>query len=60
MYTTQKQLRKTFWEHHPTLKQKNKTQNNYNATIRTMWVDFVDVMQKSGLITETLASKATL
>ena len=60
MYTTQKQLRKTFWEHNPTLRQKNKTQNNYNATIRTMWVDFVDSMQKSGLITETLASKVTL
>lgn len=60
MYTTQKQLRKTFWEHYPTLRQKNKTQNSYNATIRAMWVDFVDAMQKSGLITETLASKATL
>ena len=60
MYTTQKQLREAFWELYPESKRGSKKQNNYNATIRTMWVDFVDAMQKSGLITETLASKATL
>lgn len=35
-------------------------QNQYNATIRTAWGFYVDMLASSGLISEELAKSATL
>ena len=70
--TTQKELRKAFWQGFKTLNNidiielyhvvtgKPLTQNEYNATIRSEWCEFVDAMQKDVIISEKLANKATL
>ena len=70
--TTQKELRKAFWQGYKTINNINiiklynqvtgkpLTQNEYNATIRSEWCEFVDAMQKDGIISERLSNKATL
>ena len=64
MITTQKSLREYFWETDG--KQfvldyrKSYKQNDYSATVRCTWVDFVDGMRKAGRISEALAQRATL
>jgi hypothetical protein len=59
--TTQKQLRAAFWKYHPGFTRRGRTkQNDYNATIRTTWVDFLDCMRRNGEISEALANRATL
>ena len=70
--TTQKELRKAFWQGYKTLNNidiielyhvvtgKPLTQNEYNATIRSEWCEFVDAMQKEGIISKKLYNKATL
>jgi hypothetical protein len=57
------ELRKEFWSIYPEFKDEYKTrkrQNDYNATIRTTFVQFVDDMQKDNMISEKLAQRATL
>jgi hypothetical protein len=57
------EVRRAFWEAHPKFKseyRKSKRQNQYNATIRTSFVDFVDSIARDGQITQRLASRATL
>jgi hypothetical protein len=57
------QLRTSFWECFPEFaSQFRKTwrQNQYNATIRTAWVEYVDNMHRNGLISDGLANRATL
>ena len=70
--TTQKELRKAFWQGYKTLNNidiielynevtgKPLTQNEYNATIRSEWCEFVDAMQKDCIISKKLYKKATL
>jgi hypothetical protein len=65
--TTQKQIRASFWQSFPSLELhalkwgiKSCPQNRHNAETRTAFVDFVDYLQKSGEISETLANRATL
>ena len=66
--TTQKELRKAFWQGNLNkhiqlfncITGKPLTQNEYNATIRVEWCDFVDMLQKDNLISKKLANKATL
>jgi len=61
--TTITQLRESFWECFPEFaSQYRKTwrQNQYNATIRTAWVEYVDSMHKEGQISDNLARRATL
>jgi hypothetical protein len=70
--TTQKELRKAFWQGYKTINNINiiklynqvtgkpLTQNEYNATIRSEWCEFVDAMQKDGIISKRLSNKATL
>jgi hypothetical protein len=36
------------------------TQNQYQADVRQAWCDYVDCMQKEGMISEALAQRATL
>lgn len=61
MITTQKELRKAFWEKHPDLKrQGNKTQNEYPTDTRVAWCDYVESMRRDGQINNQLAERATL
>jgi len=59
--TTQKALRASFWQSQPIgLKQGNKRQNDYPADVRMAWCDFVEWMNRSGHISDSLANRATL
>ncbi len=59
--TTQKELRRAFWEENPDLQRHSgRTQNDYPAITRCRWVEFVDSMARSGTISEALADRATL
>lgn len=56
-------VRNDFWHSHPQFKneyRKTYRQNQYNATIRTCFVDYVDYLQKDGIISESLANRVTL
>jgi hypothetical protein len=60
---TQAQVRASFWESFPEFAdqyRKTYRQSQYNATIRTAFVDYVDSLAKDGEITEKLASGVTL
>lgn len=58
-----KNIRLSFWDAHPDFKpfyRGYKRQNDYPATIRVAFTDYIDRLQKDGLITEKQAEKATL
>lgn len=60
---TQAQVRAAFWEQHPEFKseyRKTYRQNQYNATIRTAFVNWVDFLMKDGIISESLSNRVTL
>lgn len=72
---TQTEIRNSFWAAFPEYQPKvsaipytqngqrlyrRKTQNEYNATIRSLFVDYVDMLQRDGQISEALASRVTL
>jgi hypothetical protein len=64
----QSQLREFFWDvmyprYTPKRFSSSKKfyrQNDYCAEVRMNWVDFVDVMQREGRISDNLAHTATL
>ena len=61
--TTQKELRKKFWEEHEHLldvRITTKYENVFTVDIRTAFVDWIDHLQKSGVISEKLAQRSTL
>ena len=61
MITTQMALRYAFWRHCPYFKRMpGWTQNQYQADVRQAWCDYVDCMQKEGMISEALAQRAKL
>lgn len=58
-----KQIRLSFWNNHPEFKSEFRTrkkQNDYNATIRSAFVDYVDFLHRNGQITENQANNITL
>lgn len=69
MITTQKEVRKQFWQE---LQSANPnggrcygpighySHNNYPTDIRVWFCDFIDRLQRSGDISEALAQRATL
>jgi len=66
-YTNQKQIRSAFWSAHPHLEEQAREagmltapQNRHCATVRCSFVDFVDSLHRSGLISDALADRATL
>ena len=66
-YTNQKQIRSAFWSAHPHLEEQAREagiltapQNKHCATVRCTFVDFVDALHRSGLISDALAGRATL
>ena len=67
MMTTQKQVRAAFWAAHPSFDHqaraagiRSKRQNEHCATVRCSFVDFVDMLARSGEISESLAGRVTL
>jgi len=65
--TTQKQIRKAFWENHPLHETharkwgiKTAPHNRHNSETRTAFVDFVDTLARNGEISGELANRATL
>ncbi len=57
------EVRNSFWDNHPQFRseyRKTWRQNQYNATIRSCFVDYVDHLQKDGVISESLAYRVTL
>lgn len=56
-------VRQGFWEDHPEFEDEydeNKTQNDYNATIRTAFVDWLDQAHREGRLSDELAGETTL
>ena len=68
--TNQKQIRSAFWESFPELPRRryryspNRTDKTaqlvYPIDTRCAFVDFVDYLQRDGVISESLANRATL
>lgn len=61
--TTESQVRKAFWQGNAHLRSEyrsGKRQNDFNATIRSEFVEFVDMLSKDGFISESLAQRVTL
>lgn len=59
-FTTEGQVRKAFWVGLEGFRSPGKRQNDYSATIRSEFVEFVDMLQKNGHISEKLAGMVTL
>jgi hypothetical protein len=63
--TNQKQIRAAFWAVHPAwmkikIRDHSGTGRMYTTDARSAFVDFVDYLQSSGQISESLANRATL
>lgn len=63
--TTQKQVRAMFWKAHPEAdRQKIRDYSGkgrmYKTDTRVMFADYVDALQRSGMISATLAQHVTL
>ena len=57
------EVREAFWEEHPEFADQHdykKSQNDYNATIRTTFVDWLDAQHKEGRLSDELAAEVTL
>jgi hypothetical protein len=57
------EVRKAFWNNHPEFKsqyRKTYRQNQYNATIRSAFVAYIDGLKRDNVISESLANKVTL
>jgi len=63
-WTTQAQIRRLFWEAHPSLSRRRIVylggERDYPADTRVAFVDFVDHLARDGQISESLASRVTL
>jgi hypothetical protein len=57
--TNQKQLRREFWAMFPELSGK-KYNGDYCTDTRCTFVDWIDSLSKDGVISQSLASRATL
>lgn len=61
--TNQRDLRAAFWAQAGVLADFYKAsyrQNDYSATVRCEWCDFIDHLARDGIISEALAQRATL
>ena len=62
-FNSESQVRKAFWQGSDTLRaayKRGKRQNDYNATIRSEFVEFVDMLARNGHISDSLAQRVTL
>lgn len=61
MFTTQVQIRVAFWHQYPQFKRVTGfTQNQYSTSTRTNFCQFIEDLQRSNIISEALAFRATL
>ena len=60
MITNQKDLRRAFWQQHPTLTRRRNSDGDYVTDTRCAFVNWVDRMERNSVITEALAQRATL
>lgn len=63
--TTQKQVRAMFWQAHPEADRRKIRDHSgkgrmYKADTRMLFVDYVDALQRSGMISAALARRVTL
>jgi hypothetical protein len=63
--TTQKDLRRAFWDAHPKLSRRKRPNGfgsgtHYPIDTRVAFCDWIDAMARSGVISQALASRATL
>lgn len=63
--TTQRELRKIFWQQHPHLSRKKITNYSGNGTMyrtdtRVTWCDWIDGLSKANVISRPLAERAAL
>jgi hypothetical protein len=63
--TTQKELRRRFWQDNPQADRKKITDYTgkgkmHTTDTRCAWCDYVDSMSRAGIISEALADRATL
>ncbi len=57
---TARELRRQFWQAHPTLSRRRLPDGSYMTDTRCAFVDFVDAMARSGLVSEAVAQRVTL
>lgn len=63
--TTQRELRRVFWQTFPNLQRKKIKNYSGNGTMhatdtRVTWCDWLDSLSKDGVISQELAERATL
>jgi hypothetical protein len=65
--TNQRALRRAFWAAHPHFAEQareagilSKRQNHHCATVRCTFVDWIDWLQREGVVSSDLADRATL
>jgi hypothetical protein len=61
--TSQEILRKAFWKQHPHFSSEYRStykQNDYRTDIRIQWCDFINQLERTGVISYNLAYRATL
>ena len=62
---TSREVRRAFWRDHPYLSRKKITDYSgtgkmYTTDTRCAFVDYVDALSKSGLVSEAVANRVTL
>ena len=65
MFTTQKQVRAAFWDMADSMNgdgitRRKLSDGGYSTDTRCAFVDFVDMLERDGQITEALAQRVTL
>jgi hypothetical protein len=65
IYTTQRQVRRAFWEAHPNLPKRKIKNYSGNGTMhvtdtRCAFTDFIDMLSKNDNISQELAQRVTL
>ena len=62
--TTQREIRRQFWQAHPDLPNRRNVkmggEMDYPADTRVAFVDYIDYLARNGQISEALAARATL
>lgn len=60
IYTTQRQLRKAFWDQFEGERPRKLSNGDYPTDIRVYWCDFIDALARDSLISAALCDRATL
>ena len=60
VYTTQREIRRSFWKTHPDCARGKLRSGDYVTDTRCAFVDYVDYLSRCGMISEELAQRVTL